>query len=269
MVDFTDERRERFAVIFICRGYDEVMCSHYQAEKRRKLIEKRFGTALPPDYEPGPSSHIYPTYTAPIIRRPHERDSGDEAVPNVEVIDAHFGLLPAFAKEVKYGVRTYNARSETVASLASFKHAWAQARHCIVPCEAIYEPDWRSGQHIPTRFTAADGGTLGVAGIWSPWQTSEGKWVDSFAMLTVNADDHKLMRHMHRPDPKRPPEMQDKRMVVILPDGLFEAWLDAPAANSMDFMRQYPAERLLATPEPIEGKANRVELAPPTQADLF
>lgn len=38
-------------------------------------------------------------------------------------------------------------------------------------------------------------------------------------------------------------------MVVILPEGLYEAWLDAPAANSSEFMRQYPADRLTATPE--------------------
>lgn len=57
------------------------------------------------------------------------------------------------------------------------------------------------------------------------------------------------MKHMHRPDPKRSPEMQDKRMVVILPEGLYEAWLDAPAANSKDFMLQCPADRLCATPE--------------------
>lgn len=231
------------------------MCSHYQAEKRRYLIEKRFGIKLPPEWEPPPGgSHIYPTQFAPIIRRPPECDSGDEAVPEVEVVDARFGLLPGFAKEVKYGTRTYNARSETVASLPSFKQAWMKARHCIVPCEAIYEPDWRTGTHIPTKFTAADGGTLGVAGLWQPWKSPEGEWVNTFTMLTLNADDHDLMKHMHRPDPKRPPEMQDKRMVVILPEGLYEAWLDAPAANSSDFMRQYPAARLVATPEPSPPK---------------
>lgn len=37
-------------------------------------------------------------------------------------------------------------------------------------------------------------------------------------MLTINADDHPLFKHMHRPDLKRPPEKQDKRMVVILPE---------------------------------------------------
>lgn len=231
------------------------MCSHYQAEKRRHFYERRFGIKLPPEWEPPPGgSHIYPTQFAPIIRRPPERASGDEAVPDVEVVDARFGLLPGFAKEVKYGTRTYNARSETVASLASFKGAWAKARHCIVPCEAIYEPDWRTGTHIPTRFTAADGGTLGVAGLWQPWRSSEGEWVNTFTMLTLNADDHDLMKYMHRPDPKRPPEMQDKRMVAILLEGLYEAWLDAPAAESLDFLRQYPADQLTATPEPPPPK---------------
>ena len=246
------------------------MCSHYQAEKRRHLIEERFGIKLPVDWEPPPGGlHIYPTQFAPIIRRPRERDAGDEAVPDFEVVDARFGLLPGFATEVKYGTRTYNARSETVATLASFKGAWGQARHCIVPCEAIYEPDWRTGTHIPTRFTAADGGTLGVAGLWQAWRTPTGEWVDTFTMLTLNADDHALMRHMHRPDPKRPPEQQDKRMVVILPDGLYEAWLDAPAANAKEFMRQYPAAQLIATPEPAQAKPVKLQARAPIQADLL
>ena len=247
------------------------MCSHYQAEKRRVFYERRFGIELPPEWEPprGGGLHVYPTQFALIIRRPTERDTGDEAVPDFEVIDARFGLLPGFATEVKYGTRTYNARSETVATLASFKGAWAKARHCIVPCEAIYEPDWRTGTHVPTRFTAADGGTLGVAGLWQPWKSPGGEWVETFTMLTLNADDHALMKHMHRPDPKRAPEQQDKRMVVILPDGLYEAWLDAPAANARDFMHQYPAERLSATPEPAEPKPKKPGVEPPVQGELL
>lgn len=240
------------------------MCSHYQAEKRRALLERRFG-ALPPKGLKSPAeeqSHVYPTQFAPIIRRPAERDSGDEAVPDFEMVDARFGLLPTFAKDVKYGTRTYNARSETAASLASFKTAWAKPRHCIVLCEAIYEPDWRTGTHVPTRFTASNDGTLGVAGLWQPWRAPNGEWVDTFTMLTLNADDNDLMKHYHRPDPTRPAEMQDKRMVVILPVGLYEAWLDAPAANSHDFMRQFPADRLIATPEPVAPKVKSTKGKP-------
>jgi len=245
------------------------MCSHYQAEKRRKQIEKRFHVTLPLDWEPPPGGlHIYPTQMAPIVRRPPERESGDEAVPDFEVIDAHFGLLPSFAKEVKFGLRTYNARAETVDQLASFRYAWAKARHCIVPCEAIYEPDWRTGSAIPTRFTAANDETLGVAGLWSPWKNPATlEWELSFTMLTINADTHPLFKEMHRPDLKRPPEQQDKRMVVILPEARYEEWLDAPVERSRDFLNQFPAERLVMTPEPLPPKAPKPipEAAPPKQ----
>ena len=91
------------------------------------------------------------------------------------MVDAHFGLLPGFAKDIKYGARTYDARSETVVSLPSFKHTWVKPRHCIVPCEGIYEPNWRTGKPVPTRFTAADGGMLAVAGIWQSWRVPGGE----------------------------------------------------------------------------------------------
>nr|WKV17809.1 hypothetical protein [Pseudomonas sp. AU10] len=46
-----------------------------------------------------------------------------------------------------------------------------------------------------------------------------------------------FMRHYHKPQ-------DEKRMVVILPKGLYADWLKAPAADSMEFMRQYPADRM-------------------------
>ncbi|RCW68063.1 hypothetical protein [Pseudorhodoferax soli] len=65
-------------------------------------------------------------------------------------------------------------------------------------------------------------------------------------MLTVNADNHALMKNFHKPD-------DEKRMVVILHD----AWLDAPPERSMDFMQQYPAEMLVAVAAPIPPTAKR------------
>jgi putative SOS response-associated peptidase YedK len=150
------------------------------------------------------------------------------------------------------------------------------ARHCIVPCEAIYEPDWRTGSAIPTRFTAANDETLGVAGLWSPWQNPATlEWELSFTMLTINADTHPLFKEMHRPDLKRPPEQQDKRMVVILPEAQYEEWLDAPAERSRDFLNQFSAERLVMTPEPLPPKEAKPKFErvtpkqPPAEPTLF
>ena len=59
-------------------------------------------------------------------------------------------------------------------------------------------------------------------------------------MLTINADEHSLMRNFHRPE-------DEKRMVVILPEGRYGDWLDAPAGRTMEFMMPYPAEALAMT----------------------
>jgi putative SOS response-associated peptidase YedK len=45
--------------------------------------------------------------------------------------------------------------------------------------------------------------------------------------------------------------MQDMRMAVILPAAQYLDWLDAPVDRSMEFTRQFPAERLRAIPEPV------------------
>ena len=44
-------------------------------------------------------------------------------------------------------------------------------------------------------------------------------------MITQNRDDHPLLKLMHRRDPKRPPNMQDKRTVVPLQTGDWDTWL--------------------------------------------
>lgn len=47
-----------------------------------------------------------------------------------------------------------------------FGYARRRAQPCIIPADAIFEPDWRSGAAVATRFTRADGSPLGIAGLW-------------------------------------------------------------------------------------------------------
>jgi putative SOS response-associated peptidase YedK len=59
-------------------------------------------------------------------------------------------------------------------------------------------------------------------------------------MLTINADDHPLMRHFHKPT-------DEKRMVVILPEDAYDAWLRAGPDHSRAFMRAFSADQLLSS----------------------
>ena len=163
-------------------------------------------------------------------------------MPEREAIgNSVFGLLPHWAKDEKLAKNTYNARSETVAEKPSFRDAWRWGKHCIIPADAIYEPDWRSGKPNSTRIARADGAPMGIAGLWSSWKSPSGD-VHSFTMLTVNADEHGLMKNFHKPG-------DEKRMVVILPVGAYDDWLQAEPAQSMDFMREYAADRREAVPK--------------------
>ena len=185
---------------------------------------------------------VFPAYTAPFIRRPREWGSGDDAVPAREAMVGVFGLLPHWAKDTKLTKSTYNARSETAAVKPAFRDAWRAARHCIIPAWAFYEPDWRSGKHVPTRIARADGQPLGIAGLWSWWKPPGGLEVLSFTMLTINAAMHPVMCNYHRPD-------DEKRMIVLLREADFDAWLDAPPERSMEFMRACAPEDLVAVAE--------------------
>jgi putative SOS response-associated peptidase YedK len=218
------------------------MCSHFQAIKERERYLKHFGVEPPVDLG---KHDVWPCYPSTFIRRPKEADAGDEAVPEREALPGLFGLIPHWATETDIVRQTYNARSETVATKPSFRDAWKNAQHCVIPVEAIFEPDWRSGNAIPTRISSANGEPLGIAGLWSSWKSPKGI-VDSFTMLTINADGHELMSQFHKP-------VDEKRMVVILRPDCYDTWLQAKAQDSMDFMRPCPAERLTASaPDPMQ-----------------
>ena len=69
-----------------------------------------------------------------------------------------------------------------------------------------------------------------------------GEVVESYTMLTVNADRHPVMSRMHKPDPRLSPDQQDKRSVVAIEPRDVARWLHdgdpellvAPAAGQID-----------------------------------
>lgn len=209
------------------------MCSHYEAPAHDRLA-----ATFHVSCEARGDTQLWPGYKGPFLRRADDLSELAPGDPGLQLEFGSFGLIPSWSKDTKIARRTYNARSETVAEKPSFRNAWRRAQHCIIPAVAIYEPDWRSGRAIPTRIVRADGELMGIAGLWETWQEpGTGQTLFSYTMLTVNADDHDFMRNYHKP-------ADEKRMVVILPKGLYQDWLDAPAHASADFMRRYPADRL-------------------------
>jgi putative SOS response-associated peptidase YedK len=208
-------------------------------------------------HAPGWPREMFPRYQGPFIRaRRAAPAAGAEAASasaaageQAELVLGQWSLVPWFAKTPKLPYPTSNARSEELAAKASYKQPWARGQRCIVPAESFFEPNWESGRHVPWRFWRADGRPWGLAGLWNTWLDREtGELLESYTLLTLNADQHPLMRRMHRPDPQRPPEAQDKRSVVPIEDADLATWLHAPQAEAAQLLRLAPPERFRAEP---------------------
>ena len=191
-----------------------------------------------------PSVDTWPLGIAPFIRLA-EPGSGNKLV----VDDGIFGLLPHFCVELAQGRRTYNARTETVAKLPSFRESWSKAWRCVIPVEHIYEPCWETGEAVRWQIQGPMATPFGIAGIYRKWRHPDGREVFTFSMLTVNADGHPVWGRFHRPE-------DEKRMVVILDRSDYAEWLSCPAAEALKFFKQWmgPME---AFPNPLPPRAPR------------
>ena len=105
------------------------MCANYQPVTRTDRLLTFFGVDRDPSKDPTPSE-VWPLGLAPFIRGA-EDESGNRVID-----DGIFGMIPPFAKELAYGKRTYNARSETVDTLPTYKAPWAKGQRCIIPARA-------------------------------------------------------------------------------------------------------------------------------------
>ena len=203
------------------------MCSNYRPATGRELAH--YAVDMPEGAIAG--KDVFPGGVAPMIFR-----APDRAVRSC--VAGVFGLLPAWAKAPDFSRHTYNARAETVAEKASYRHAWQHRQLCIVPAMAIYEPNYESGKSRWWRIQRADEQPMAIAGLWERkrWGDETPSW--SFTMVTVNAAEHSVMRRFHKPG-------DEKRSVVILPDEHVDDWLTSTNEEQMRaLMTLYPADLL-------------------------
>ena len=89
------------------------MCARYHSVLDAARLKQFFKSRIARDIA-DLKADVFPGYSAPFIRRPPERESGDDAVPEREVLVGLFGLLPHWAKDEKLSFRSQTALALSV-----------------------------------------------------------------------------------------------------------------------------------------------------------
>jgi putative SOS response-associated peptidase YedK len=211
------------------------MCSNFQPIKNHHAnwVKQHFKCDLP---NTAWREEAYPTYPAPFIYLVNGN-------PKCEL--AQFGLVPPWATDKKkFGLRTYNARSETVAEKPSYRTCWKERKFGLALMESFYEPNWETGKAIRWRIKRVDSEPVAVASIWERFIDKEtGEIIFSFSMLTINADGHEVMKHFHKPE-------DEKRSIVVLKVDDYLPWLNANHDQARQFLKLAPIGFLESEPAP-------------------
>lgn len=189
-----------------------------------------------------------PDLSLPLTARYNIAPSQDIAVVRQgangrELVMLRWGLVPSWAKEPKTQFSMINARAETVAVKPAYRVAFRR-RRCLIPADGFYEWRQESTGKQPYRFTLADGGLFGMAGLWEHWQGPSGEVLDSCAIIVTEANP--LVRLVH------------DRMPVILDPADYALWIDPGVTEPgvlEPLLRPRPAEGMRAYP--VSRKVNR------------
>lgn len=203
------------------------MCTNFTPTKKNEWVKAHFGVDLPARGYP---TEAFPSYPAPIIVQSHN-------TRRIACGLARFGLIPAWAKDDKISRHTYNARSETVAEKPSYRQAWRNRQFGLVLLDNFYEPCYETGKAVRTEIRLESNEPFAIACLWDRWKQPEtGELIVSFSMLTVNANEHPVMKRFHKAG-------DEKRTPVIVPESLHFDWLGASIqkAEQMLSLQHIPA----------------------------
>ena len=157
------------------------MCSNYRPVTRMDRLLTFFGVERDQDDVPPTSSRRVWRLSSALAEARKAEPAGRRR---------RVRTAAALRDGAAFGRRTYNARTETVRTLPSFREAWRRGQRCIVPAEAIFEPNYESGRAVRWRIGQDGDVPMGIAGIYAVAATRRAASCSRFTMLTVNADTH-------------------------------------------------------------------------------
>lgn len=179
------------------------------------------------------SYNVAPAREVPVVRI--ARAEGEEKGER-EGVMMRWGLIPAFLKGAVPKFATMNARIETMEASPAYRDAWKRGQRCIVPAEGFYEWQMFTGRPKQPWFIGlANKEIMSFAAVWDRSVRSDGMVVESFAIITLPANE--FMAKINN---------EKQRMPAILRAEDVDAWLEDTPEEAKRLLIQFPAEQLRA-----------------------
>ena len=212
------------------------MCGRYvrKADKQKLAEAFRLSHNLTDFVLPPYDYNIAPTTFQPVIRESREGER--------ELALMRWGLVPFFTKQLSdvKGVSTINARAESMAS-PTWREPFKK-RRCLVPADGFYEWHKLDAKTRKPYFFALEGASVfAFAGLWDAWKSPAGDWLQSFSIITTEANE--LLQTVHT------------RMPVILHPRDYARWLTREDERPpVDLLRPFDPEEMTKAPaNPLVG----------------
>ena len=149
-----------------------------------------------------------------------------------------WGLVPSWAKDLKIGHSTFNARAETIDTRSAFRDAWRAERRCLVIADGYYE--WRDRDKQPFAVALGNRGPMTLAGLWDSWRMPSGDTLRSFAIVTTSANDLLAPLYDRMPVLVAPDRWADWLGEKAVPEPVLKAMLKPCPSDAMTF---WPVDR--------------------------
>lgn len=211
----------------------EQMCGRFTLTSSPEVVADLFDLAEPPPLTP--RYNIAPTQESSLVRVL-------EIAGERKVDFLRWGLIPHWARDPSIGNRMINARSETVENKPAFRASFRKQR-CLIPSNGFFEWQRVGKRKQPYYIRMRDGRPFALAGLWDRWKAPDGEAIDSFTILTTEAND--LVRPLH------------DRMPVILVPRDYELWLDPEVLDPRRLkllLGPSPSNELVA--DPVDTRVN-------------
>lgn len=223
------------------------MCGRYASYRQAQDLADAFDVdevtegarQVPPSY------NVAPTQPVRIVL---ERAADEGSPAHREMHAARWGLVPAWAKDVRVGYKMINARVESLDDRPAFRTS-LERRRCVVPADGYYEWRRHDGTKTPFFIHGSPSAPIALAGLYAFWRDPEradddpDRWLLSTTIVTTAAQGDLASLH--------------DRVPVVLDDEGLARWLDPALTRASAALRLLTGSAPPLTFHEVSDRVNR------------